>query len=102
MTEKWSKPLSLRFNPLISFSVTVIPTSVTVRHFGNERVYIEGEAGKLKYGHVKGGTIHPACALMWARTQTLEEEMWLLRRRRGEAGGGDRRVERLFLLRHQP
>lgn len=42
MTEKWSKPLSLRFHPLISFSVTVILTSLTVRECRNEPLHIEG------------------------------------------------------------
>lgn len=42
MTEKWPKPLSLCFNPLVSFTVTVILASVAVRQRGNERVYIKG------------------------------------------------------------
>lgn len=97
MTEKWSKPLSLSFNPLVSFTVTVILASVAVCQFGDERIYIEG----LRGGGGGKGSLNTATLNEVQDADAREENV---SPQEAPSGSRWRRFESgaPFLHRHQP
>lgn len=100
MTEKWPKPLSLCFNPLVSFTVTVILAAVAVRQRGNERVYIEGGREALNTATLNEGR----SVLRLNVREDADAQEGNVSSQEASSGSRWRRSESgaPFLLRHQP